>query len=88
MITSSKIKAFFFKKRSEKSEYLDKIYTFLITSKSIWTSQAGYISIELRLKDIIYIIKALMFSSNAALVNFFLSIISTYLIVGRALAVV
>ena len=43
----------------------------LAINKAIWAFLAGYIAIKLRLKNVTYIIKALIFSSNTILANFF-----------------
>ena len=79
---------FFFKKTSEKSKYLVGILTSLVTNKAIKAFLAKYLSIKSRLKDVTYITKALTFLYNIILINLFLSMISIYLIVNRALAVV
>ena len=44
--------------------------------------------IELKLKDVMYIIKAATFLSNATFINFFLLIRSIFLVIGKALAVI
>lgn len=63
---------------------------FLISSNAIWAFLFRYINIIglVKLKKIIYITKTLMFLSNTALANIYSSISSTYLVVGKALAVV
>lgn len=66
----------FYEKTFIKSEYLTKTETSLITSKVIWAFQVGYIDIS-DINKAIYIIKALMFSSNVALAKSFLLMIST-----------
>ena len=70
LVASSKIKAFFSKKISEKSEYLVRILTSSATSKVIWAFQARCISIKLRLRDVICTTKASMFLSNARIYTF------------------
>ena len=71
-----------------KSKHLANIMTFLINNKTIWTFLAGWIVIfDPRLRELTCIIKALMFSFNAALANFFLLISSTLQMVGKVLLV-
>lgn len=87
MIIFDNTKAFSFQKILEKSEYLFGILTFLVKNKAICAFQAGCIKIEFTQK-VTYIIKTLIFLFNAALANFFLLINSTYLVVGKASAVI
>lgn len=65
-----------------------RIFTFLTKNKVIWAFLVGYINIKYILKEFTYIIKVLIFLFNVILVNSFSSINSTYLIVGKALAVI
>lgn len=88
MICFGNIKAFFSGKILEKFEYFARNATFLVNSKTIWVFLAGYIDIKLKLKEIIYITKASIFSSNADLATFFLLISFICLIVSKALAIV
>ena len=88
LVITSKTKAFFSKKTSEKSKYLAGICTFLIINKVIWAFLIRSIGIKLKLKDVIYTTKALTFLSNAVLVNFFLLMIFNYLVIDKSLAVV
>ena len=81
-------KLFLLREKLKKSKYLVRILTSLVINKAILAFWAGYIGIKLKLKDVIYTIKALTFSFNIALINSFLLIISIYLIVDKALVVV
>lgn len=72
------------KKILENLEYLIEIFT--VVSKVAWTSQEKSISIIASFaKAVIYTLKMLSFTFNATTVDFFLIIISTYLVVGKVL---
>lgn len=88
LIISSNIKAFYFKKIWLKCKYLIKTITFLVSIKTIYVFLAKYINIELKLREIINIIKVLIFLSNVVLANLILSMISIFLIVNKALAAI
>lgn len=88
LVNSYNIKTFSLESILKKSKYLAKIFTFLISSNAIWVYLAGCIDIKLKLIEVIYTIKVSIFLSNAALKNLFLLIISIYLMVSRALAVI
>lgn len=64
--------------------------TFSATSNAIPAFQVGCIDIlsPSRLKELMYIIKALKSSSKATLANYFLLMISTCHVVGRVSAIV
>ena len=83
-----KNKTFSFKKISEKFKYLVGIYIFLATNKAIWVFFASCIGIKLKLKNVIYTIKTLIFLFNAILVNLFLSMIFIQLVVNKALTII
>lgn len=88
MINSSNTKTYFSEKILEKFKYLARILIFSISNKAIWAFLVGCINIKHSFKEVIYIIKALTFSSNATLANSFILISFTYLVVKKALVVV
>ena len=84
---SGSINAFSSEKTLVKSEYLSGILTPLMSKKTIRVSLSEWI-FGAKLKEATYTTKVSEFSSNAVLANFFLSMSSTCLAVGKASALV